>query len=128
MKDNELTIVINKPIEEVFNFTLNPANTPIWFPSIQIEETNEWPVKIGTIYRNKGLDGIWNEYKLVDLVENNTFTLTNNIDGNYSVKYSFKKLSDNTIEFEYHEWMRYGDLSEPLTFDVLENLKSILEG
>ena len=52
MKINRLEIIISAPIEKVFNFTTNPLNTPKWIKEIVKEETNEFPIKIGTIYRN----------------------------------------------------------------------------
>jgi len=34
MKENKITIIINKPIREVFEFTTYPKNTHLWIPSI----------------------------------------------------------------------------------------------
>lgn len=49
---------------EVFEFTINPKNTPRWIEYLEIEETNEWPPKIGTIYRNRGLSSKQSEYNV----------------------------------------------------------------
>lgn len=57
MKDNKLTIMINKPVAEVYAFTLDPKNTPSWIDGSAHEEINEWPPKEGTIYRNTGKNG-----------------------------------------------------------------------
>lgn len=53
MKHKKLTITIDKPSSEVFEFTADPKNTPKWIDGIIIEETNETLPKLGTIYRNK---------------------------------------------------------------------------
>ena len=68
MKENKLTIQIKKPIQEAFAFPLNPANTPLWVDSFVKEETNEWPVKVGTIYRSQNRDGKWSEYVMAGFV------------------------------------------------------------
>ena len=49
------------------------------------------------------------------------------IEGNYYVKYSFKKLDDNSTEFEYHEWVDDGSLEDPFTTVTLQELKSVIE-
>jgi len=91
MKDMKLTFQIKKPVTELFNFLLDPNNTPTWIESIVKEETNEWPVKVGTIYRNHGEDGIWSEYTLIHLEPNKSFEMMKN-DNNYHVRYTFKEL------------------------------------
>ena len=54
VKDKKIIIQINKPASEVFAFTTDPKNTPLWIDSIEHEEINEWPAKLGTVYRNRG--------------------------------------------------------------------------
>ena len=126
MKNNKLTIQINKPVEEVFAFTINPKNTPKWIDGIEAEETNEWPVKLGTIYRNHGQDSDWSEYEMTEFNENEMFVMSKK-DGSYSVRYSMKPIDDHTTEFEYHEWEEKGELKDLFTMAVMEKLKRIME-
>ena len=127
MNENRLSIIINRPTSDVFRFALDPKNTAKWIEDIEVEETNEWPVKIGTIYRNKSRTGVWRQYKLVELVENRTFVLRSNEDANFSVRYTFYELPDNSTEFEYYEWTEHSEITDPFTMDGLETLKTILE-
>ena len=126
MKQNKITIIINKPIKEVFEFTTNPKNTHLWIPSIDEEIAEEYPSKINTQYKNRGKDSDWDFYKVLEFEENKIFTLTD-LEGNYSVRYTYKKLSDNQTEMEYFEWMKDGELSNPFTKEILMKLKSIME-
>jgi hypothetical protein len=127
MRDNKLSIVINKPVEEVFSYTLNPKNTHAWIDSIDEEVTSEWPPKVGTTYRNRASGNErWRHYKLTALEDNKSFTLEDT-KGNYHVKYSFKLLKDNSTEFEYYEWTVNTGLESLFPMKHLEVLKSILE-
>jgi uncharacterized protein YndB with AHSA1/START domain len=127
MKSNTLTIVINKPVEEVFTFILDPANTAKWVSSIETEETNEWPVKVGSIYRNSGKDGIWSQFELTELSTNTLFTLVSYPDKDFFVRYQLKALADNSTEFKYDEWVETGALDDPFTLEGLTELKTVLE-
>ena len=57
MKECKLTIRINTTPAELFQFALDPNNTPLWVASIIKEERNESPTKLGTIYKNVNKDG-----------------------------------------------------------------------
>lgn len=125
MIDQRLTIQINKPLKHIISFVLNPKNTPLWIDSLVKEETNEWPVKVGSIYRNQNRNGEWNEYVLSELKDDG-FTMFQK-DGNYHVKYTLTPISDNSTDFEYYEWVDNGELQEPFTIEVLEKLKQVME-
>jgi len=126
MRENKITVVINKPIEEVFEFTINPKNTHLWIPSIQEEIAEEFPPKIGTQYKNRDESSNWDFYKVIEYEPNEIFTLSD-LDGNYHVRYTYKKLGKNRTEMEYFEWMNHGELKNPFTNDILQKLKSVLE-
>ena len=100
MRENKITVIINKPIEEVFEFTTNPKNTHLWIPSIDAEIAEEYPPKINTKYKNRGKDSNWDFYKVVEFKENEVFILTD-LDENYSVRYTYRKLDSNKTEMEY---------------------------
>ncbi len=125
MRENRLTIKINKPVAEVFAFTITPPNSAKWIPGIINEETNEWPVKIGTIYK---LHTEGNNFEVVvtDLKENEFIEWTKN--KNYHCRYTYRKISDDVTELDYFEWVDSGNIDQPFPKEVLDKLNSILEG
>lgn len=126
IRDKRLKIVIDKPVSTVFEFTTNPTNTPKWIDGIVFEETNETPAKLGTVFRNKNKNGIWNECVMTAFAKNKMFELTR-INGNYHIRYTFAEVDDSSCQFEYYEWVDTGELDDTFSQEVLQKLKNIIE-
>ena len=126
MRENKLSVLINKPVGEVFAFTVNPKNTPLWVDSIIEEKTSWWPIAIGSVYENRSKGGKWSAYTVVGFKENRLLELVSG-DKNYHVKYTYKAIGNQASELEYYEWVDEGELDRPFTLRVLEKLKSLLE-
>lgn len=126
MKSNKLAVQIGRPVDEVFDFTINPKNTPYWIESLVKEETSEWPVKVGTVYRNQNEKGEWSEYSVTEIKENEVFEMVSK-DKNYHVRYSYRVVDDRICELEYYEWVDKGELEEPFNQDTLKKLKVVIE-
>ena len=126
MKDKRLTIVINKPLQAVFDFTLDPLNTPKWVGSIVQETRNETPTKLGTVYKNQNNKGEWSEYEVTEFEPNKVFVMSQK-NGSYHVKYTFLPVSENQTELEYYEYVDNGEISQPFTQEVLQKLKVVME-
>ena len=128
MQMQKLTVIINSPVHKVFEYTLDPKNTPKWIDSIVKEEVSEQPVKLDTIYRNTNLYGITKEYEVVDLKKNDYFQLENKKD-KYQVRYQYKPLSKDKTELTYIEWnYEYeGNIENPFTQEILDKLKYCIE-
>ena len=126
MKANKLNIFINKPIKEVFNYSLESNNVPKWITFIKEEIPSERPVKVGTKLKNIGINSdTWNEYEVIDFVENRTFTLKR-LNGDYFVKYTCTEKGNGT-DFEYFEWAENEELADLMQMSALELLKNNIE-
>ena len=54
MARNEIKIVINRPIEEVFAFVSNSENLPRWrSTSLEVKKTSEGPLGVGGTFRGR---------------------------------------------------------------------------
>ena len=126
MKDNKLIIKINKPVEEVFAFVTTPPNSTCWIDSIAREETSEWPVHVGTIYKLWDENGNPSEMKVADIKKNELVEWISE-DKNYHCRYILKNIDKNISEFEYYEWVDMGIIDNPFTQNTLEKLKSVME-
>ena len=126
MDTNKLSILIRKPIDEVFSFSLESDNVPKWIKSIRIEIPSERPVRLGTKLRNIGIDkkSAWDEYEIIEFDPPKSFTLKL-LNGDYFVKYTFSETPSGT-EFEYLEWSESG-LNNRFEMEALEKLKELLE-
>jgi uncharacterized protein YndB with AHSA1/START domain len=126
MKDLKLTIRINKPVTEVFEFTTNPLNTARWIDSVVKEISDTYPPHIGTIYQNWDETGKMNEYKVTQFELPKVFQLdaTNQ---DYKVRYTYTSTSENETELEYYEWCEFEQLDTPFTQEILIKLKDVME-
>jgi hypothetical protein len=126
MKTNKLTIRINKPISEVFDFTINPQNTPCWIDFIVEETIDGKEIKLGTRYINRDKDGKINLYELTQFENDAVFELQS-VPPYYTVKYTYTPISNTETELEYFEWVETGELSSPFPMSAMQKLKEILE-
>lgn len=126
MKSNKLKVQINKPIHNVFLFTITPPNSTKWISSVIKEETNEWPIKKGTVYKLTDEKGKISEV-IVSGIKEDVYVEWESKDNNYHCRYTFEQINNNVTKLEYFEWIDKGKLTEPFTFNILQKLKLILE-
>lgn len=126
MKENKLNIFIDKPVSEVFEYSLESNNVHKWITSIKEEIALERPVKKGTQLKNIGVSSHdWNFYEVIDFQKDKTFTLKR-LNGDYFVRYTCTE-KDGGTEFEYFEWAEKGELDGLMEMSALELLKKNIE-
>lgn len=119
---NEIRVRINLPREKVFEYTLEPKNTPEWVIDAVEMETDTAQIGIATRYSNEYICREVSDY------EKNVFIELTDLDGNYSCSYSFRKVDEETTELTFFESHSDGsDLEYPLDKKSFERLKEILE-
>jgi hypothetical protein len=126
MKENEISIEINRPVGEVFEFTTNPKNTHLWIDGILEVRTNEFPIQLGTEYRDINKEGDWTEYRVVQFKPNKIFEIKQK-NGLYHVLYRYEPISSSKTKLTYSEWVDDGDLEKPFSLLVLKKLKRAIE-
>lgn len=126
-KDNTLTITINRSCETVFDYAIDPKNTPKWTEgAISEEQVSEWPVRLHTVYRNRDKQGKWREYVISDFVYARRITFSRQGTGIHA-QYTLRPVAKDKCELEYYEWNTDGELEEPFTINIFEKLKSAIE-
>jgi len=126
MKENKIKIIINRPIDVVFEFTTNPKNTHLWIASVKEEIAEVYPPIIGTKYKNRGIESVWSYYQVLSFEKDNLFVLSD-LEEDYHVKYTYKQTEKDVTELEYFEWSTTGELKNPFSKNHLLRLKAILE-
>ncbi|MDE1869406.1 MAG: SRPBCC family protein [Candidatus Micrarchaeota archaeon] len=126
MRENKLSIEIEVPVESVYKFTINPRNTPLWIEEIMHEEVEGKSIGTDTKYRNIDRNGKWTRYIVTKFIPDEVFELRQ-LNGNYHVRYSYRKLSESKTDLTYFEWVDAGELASPLEVSTLKRLKGILE-
>ena len=126
MKENNIIIIIDKPVKDVFEFTTNPKNTPFWIDSISEEVAEEYPPRIGTVYKNRSEGSVWSFYKVTEFKKDAVFMLSD-LEGNYFVRYTYTPLDKNRTKMGYFEWVEKGELEKPFTHEILQKLKKVIE-
>jgi len=124
MKEVKLSISINRPVHEVFDFSINPKNTPKWIDDIAKEEVSEKPSKLGTVYKYQNLEGQWIEYEMTTFEPDRMYVLSAK-DYNDHIKYTFTPLGDNQCELEYHEWV--DNDGSPFTKEIQQKIQELLQ-
>lgn len=127
---NTIVIDIMRPVEEVYNYTINPVNTPLWLSFILEEKTSDDKVIIGTIYRQKidigGGASIDDAFVVTEVVPNKIITMKKN-NGTYYCTYKYEKIDGGTRLTYFEDTGSGEDLKDPLDRDVFEKLKGLIE-
>jgi hypothetical protein len=125
VKEQKLIMQIRRTPKEIIEFLLDPKNSSKWIDSIVTEETNEWPVKVGTIFTEHNVGGGQSAYRIGALQDDMIEFVSTSLP--YHARYTFRSITPDTTELEYFEWIEEGEIPEPFTIDILQKLKQVLE-
>ncbi len=106
MKENSIKIRIKKPASEIFEFVLNPENTPKYLDFI-VEEKSDGPAGLGIKYTNIDTSGTVTTYELTKFEQDKLFDL-HKVGSDYTCQYKMTPISDVETELEYSEWVEGG--------------------
>lgn len=122
MKTNEIRIIIDAPANDIFEFVLEPKNTPTWIEGAGEETVNTDQIGLGTVYSND--IGKW----VVTDYEKGKFFELSDTSIHYSCSYSFRKINEICTELVYFESHSDGsNLENPMEEKNFKKLKEILE-
>lgn len=130
MKRNIIIREINCSIQKVFDFTVNPNNTPLWINTVIEEKTDSKTINLGTRY-----------YQLVKLpkgkIEKSCAVITGFVENEfiefsyigttYKCSYSYVSTEKGTILTYYEEAMKDEDLENFMTESSMDYLKALLD-
>lgn len=127
---NTIIIDIMRPPSEVFEFTVNPNNTPLWISFILEEKTSDEEVTVGTIYRQKIDNGTnvhgESAFIVTEVIPNKTITMKS-MNGTYYCTYTYEPIEGGT-RLKYFEDTGSGQaLTDPLEREAFEKLKILIE-
>lgn len=139
------SIIINKPVEEVFSYTASPVNGPAFIPNLS-ENTNVFPEEgaVGQSFNWRfnmaGVD-LRGQAKVTEFEKNKKVTIETTGDSETTWIYSFEAENGATkvsvdIDYEVSEGvvqkmvdkMLVEKLNQRTAEQMLENLRTILEG
>lgn len=129
MSESRLEIQIERPIDVVFGFTINPMNTPRWLRSVKKERTSSNVIERGTEYYQivEADDGTTHEvvYVVTALEENRLFEL-HRANSTYWCSYTYEEIPAGT-RLIYREEATANESLDDLDDAALRMLKYILE-
>ncbi len=130
MKKNVMVIEINRPIDVVFQFAVNPENTPKWIKSVTEERTSDPSIGLGTLYFQKTLSSDSQVGETTFVVTG--FILNRKLDfhlanAKYTCSYTFEPTEMGTRMSYSEEAGVDVELEDPLDYSALKRFKELLE-
>ena len=120
MKTNEIRIIIDASCRDVFEFTLEPKNTPQWIDDVEEETISTQQIALGTIYSNS-----FGNMEVTDYERDKFFELTNKKTG-VICSHSYRPINDTQTELTYFEYVQDGsELPGEMKHSYFEKLKEL---